>query len=74
MIPVLQPGSSISTTESKGKASEASAGAPPVDTGMGTNESERALDVFHGIVPVPMVTPGRKYEGSSLKPWYFMEG
>ena len=30
------------------------------------------LDVFESVLPVPMVYPGRSYEGNSdLEPWFF---
>ena len=40
----------------------------------GRSESKTALDAFRGTIPVPMVIPGRKYEGSGLRPWYFLGG
>lgn len=67
VIPVLEAQSSTSTNESKGKE-------PASIPGRKESESERALDVFLGTIPVPMVIPGRKYEGGSLRPWYFLEG
>ncbi|PTU18765.1 hypothetical protein P175DRAFT_0534536 [Aspergillus ochraceoroseus IBT 24754] len=36
------------------------------------DESAGLLDMFQGIVPIPMRLPGQRY-GPSRKPWYFME-
>lgn len=67
MVPVLHASmpTTTTTTTKEDKAPAAAGGA--------VGEHERALDVFQGTVPVPMVVPGRKYEGSDLKPWYFLE-
>lgn len=73
MVPVLEPESSASNSESKGKE-PASTPAPGTKESGNESESERALDVFRGTIPIPMVIPARKYEGSSLRPWYFLEG
>ncbi|KAI9371484.1 tyrosyl-DNA phosphodiesterase-domain-containing protein [Aspergillus egyptiacus] len=41
--------------------------------GKQVSEDGRLLDIFKGTIPVPMQVPGRKFEGSRLRPWYFVE-
>lgn len=70
VIPVLESPSSSSEDrpDDKGKTPT------PTTNLTGQQESRTALDIFRGTIPVPMVIPGRKYEGSELRPWYFLEG
>lgn len=76
LVPITSQAESEPEPEPAKKDKGKDKSTPSADSGPGPakqdaeSESATALDIFRGKVPVPMRMPGRRYEGTELRPWF----
>ncbi|KAL4803330.1 tyrosyl-DNA phosphodiesterase-domain-containing protein [Aspergillus unguis] len=77
VVPVLKEKSSDSISESGSETEDEVEKQARKDKAKGAKrlgdfkeECENSLDIFKGVIPVPMRLPGQKIGGGARKPWY----